>query len=57
MRQYPDASVSYERNGVVKSVERVRDDPELMSPDDRMMRKLYKFRPIPIDWTQPRCVH
>ena len=57
MRQYPNASVTYERNGVVRTVNRVADDPELMDGDAPFMRKLFKFRPVPIDWTRPRCVH
>ena len=57
MRQHPDASVTYERNGMVRTVKRVADDPELMGTEGPMMRKLFKFRPVPIDWTRPRCVH
>jgi hypothetical protein len=56
MRDYPNASVVYERNGVVRRVRRVKDDPELMQWDNPLMRKLLKFRPI-ADWTRPSCVH
>ena len=56
MRDYPDASVVFERNGVVRRVRRVKDDPELMRPDSPMLRKMLKFRPI-ADWTRPSCIH
>ena len=54
MRDYPDASVVFERNGVVSRVRRVKDDPELMEPVSPMMRKMLKFRPI-ADWNRPRA--
>ncbi len=57
IRQYPDASVTYERNGVAKSVKRVGDDPDLMIREPSLMRKMLKFRPIPIDWTRQACIH
>jgi hypothetical protein len=56
MRDYPNASVVFERNGVVRRVRRVKDDPELMQPDSPLMRKLLKFRPI-ADWSRPSCIH
>jgi hypothetical protein len=56
MRDYPNASVVFEHNGVVRQVRRVRDDPELMAPDNRLMRKMLKFRPV-ADWNRPSCIH
>ena len=56
MRDYPNASVTFEHNGVVRRVRRVRDDPELMQPDNALMRKMLKFRPI-ADWERPSCIH
>lgn len=56
MRDYPDASVVFERDGVVKRVKRVKDDPELMQPDSPMLRKMMKFRPV-ADWRRPSCIH
>ena len=45
MHEYPNASVVYERNGVVRRVRRVNEDPELM-PDHSVMRKFLRFRPV-----------
>ncbi len=56
MREYPNASVVFEHNGVVRRVKRVKDDPELMQPENPLMRKLLKFRPV-ADWTRPSCIH
>jgi hypothetical protein len=56
MREYPDASVVFEHNGVVRRVKQVKDDPELMAPDNLLMRKMLKFRPV-ADWNRPMCIH
>jgi hypothetical protein len=56
MRDYPNASVVFEHNGVVRRVRRVKDDPELMQLESPLMRKMLKFRPV-ADWTRPSCIH
>jgi hypothetical protein len=56
MRDYPNASVVFEHNGVVRRVRRVKDDPELMQLDSPLKRKLLKFRPV-ADWDRPSCIH
>jgi hypothetical protein len=57
MSEFPNASVTYERNGVVTSLRRVRDDPEFVRAEDTLMRKMLKFRPIAIDETRAPCIH
>ena len=56
MHEYPNASVVYERNGVVKRVRRVHEDPEL-TPDDGVMRKFLRFRPVAGDPLRTPCIH
>jgi hypothetical protein len=56
MHEYPNASVVYERNGVVRRVRRVREDPELM-PDEGLMRKFLRFRPVAGDPQRTPCIH
>ena len=59
--QMDDARLS-ERVGCVRAQwrgeasQRVKDDPELMQPDNPLMRKMLKFRPV-ADWTRPSCIH
>ena len=57
MQANPDASVVYERNGVVKRVRRAKDDPELAYQADGTLRKLLKFRPVSIDPERSPCIH
>ncbi len=57
MRDYPDASVTFERNGVVKVVRKVKDDPELMDAGAVPMRKMLKFRPVLADPSRSACIH
>jgi hypothetical protein len=57
IREYPRASITYERNGVTTSVRRVNTNPELMRPENPLRRKLLKFRPVPLDPTQSPCIH
>jgi hypothetical protein len=56
MHGYPNASVVYERNGGLKRVRRVKDDPEL-TPDNGVLRKFLKFRPVAGDPRRIRCIH
>ena len=56
MREHPNASVTYERNGVVKRVRRVKDDPEL-TPEKDPLRKFLKFRPVAGDPRRTPCIH
>jgi hypothetical protein len=56
MQEYPNASVVYERNGVVKRVRRVTEDAELM-PDAGLMRKFLRFRPVAGDPQRTPCIH
>lgn len=57
MRDHPNASVAFERNGVVRRVDKVKDDPELMDAGGGMTRKMLKFRPVPADPTTSVCIH
>jgi len=57
MRDHPNASVTFERNGVVRRVGKVKDDPELMDAGSGMTRKILKFRPVPADPTTSACIH
>ena len=57
IREYPRASITYERNGVTTTLRRVQSDPELMRPDNPLLRKVLKFRPVPIDPTSSPCIH
>jgi hypothetical protein len=56
MQEYPNASVVYERNGVVTRVRRVDQDPEL-TPNDGLMRKFLRFRPVAGDPARTPCIH
>ncbi|MEQ1896927.1 MAG: hypothetical protein ABL971_05990 [Vicinamibacterales bacterium] len=57
MRDRPNASVTYERNGVVTALKRAGDDPELMHPDGWAERKLLTFRRVSMDWSRTYCTH
>jgi hypothetical protein len=57
VRDYPDASLTYEHNGVVKRLKRIKDDPELAAPDSYLQRKFMKFRPVPRDVERTPCIH
>jgi hypothetical protein len=57
IREYPRASITYERNGVTTTLRRVQSDPDLMRPDSPLLRKVLKFRPVPIDPTRSPCIH
>lgn len=56
MQEYPNASVVYERNGVVRRVRRVSEDPELR-PEPGMLRKFLRFRPVAGDPNRTPCIH
>ena len=56
MQEYPNASVVYERNGVVRRVRRVGEDPELM-PEPGVIRKFLRFRPVAGDPARTPCIH
>jgi hypothetical protein len=56
MHEHPNASVVYERNGVVRRVRRVSEDPEL-TPEDALMRKFLRFRPVAGDLRRTPCIH
>jgi hypothetical protein len=56
MHEHPNASVVYERNGVVKRVRRVKDEPDL-KPDNSVIRKFLKFRPVAGDPRRTLCIH
>ena len=55
MQEHPDASVTYEHNGVVRRVGRVADDPEFV-PSNRLMRKFLRFRPVAGN-DRTLCIH
>ena len=57
MSEFPNASVTYERNGIVRSLRRVKDDPEFFRAEESLMRKMLKFRPIAIDEARSPCIH
>jgi hypothetical protein len=56
MHEHPNASVVYERNGVVRRVRRVHQDPEL-APDIGVARKFLRFRPVAGDPARTPCIH
>ncbi len=55
--QRPDISVTYERNGVTRTVARVGDDPELSRRPNVLLRKILKFRPVDTNPGGARCMH
>jgi hypothetical protein len=56
MHEHPNASVVYERNAVVRRVRRVHEDPEL-TPDNALMRRFLRFRPVAADPRRTPCIH
>jgi hypothetical protein len=56
MHEHPGASVVYERNAVVKRVRRVGEDREL-TPDEGLLRKFLRFRPVSADPRSTPCIH
>jgi hypothetical protein len=57
MHRYPDASITFERAGVVTTLARAHDDPELARPDDALSRKLLRFRKVPVNPSPAPCIH
>ena len=57
IREFPRASIIYERNGVKTALRRAQNDPELMRRDKPLLRKILKFRPVPSDPTRAPCMH
>jgi len=56
MQAHPNASVTYERNGVVKRVRKVSEEPEL-APGNRVARKFLEFRPVSGRDDRTPCIH
>jgi hypothetical protein len=57
VRRYPDDSVTYERHGVVITVDRIGADADLMAAENPLLRKAMYFRPVPINPAAPGCAH
>lgn len=55
MQEHPDASVTYEHNGVIRRVRRVADDPQFV-PGNPLMRKFLRFRPVAGN-DRTLCIH
>ena len=55
IQEHPDASVTYEHNGVIRRVPRVADAPEL-APGNRLLRKFLRFRPV-AGSDRTLCIH
>lgn len=52
-----NASVTYIRNGEMRTVPRVGDDPDLSQSEPFLLRKLLRFRPVDTSGAGVRCTH